>query len=1113
MAGASASGASSAPIPATSGSIRTAKSVGAPNLPLVALPRSGTQGTSFMTINNLRCENVLQPMGVDTPRPRLSWQLASSGRNQKQVSYRVLVASSAQLLAQDRGDLWDSGLVQSDATINIAYAGKPLKSNQRCFWKVQVTNSLGRTTSSTPSFWVTGLLAPGDWHGQWIGYTPPKAAGEADLTLERASWIWFPEGNPMTSAPVARRYFRRAVTIPAGRIVQSARLRVLADNSATIFVNGRQIGRVQDSWKTSETFDIKNALRPGTNVLAFAVTNASDTAANVPNPAGVAAQIDVHFSSGEPLSILSDASWKSSTQEINGWQNADFNEANWVASQVLAPVGQGAWGKIAQASDHALITAPPAPMLRRTFALNGKVKRATAYICGLGYYEMSLNGRKVGDHVLDPGWTRYDRRSLYVTHDVTSHLKNGNNAIGVVLGTGHFDDHVLSVWDFENATWRARPKMLLEMRVEFEDGRQQIITSDSSWKASTGPTTFDSISGGEHYDARLEKAKVNWTQPTYSDASWKAAQVVEPVKGALVAQIEPPIKVTQTLTPIKVSQPTPGVWIFDLGQNFAGVPQLRASAPAGTTVSMRCAEKLHPDGTLDASNIDTFVRRRNPNQAFQTDVYTFKGQGQEVWHPRFTYHGFQYVEVKGFVGTPTLDNLRGIVMHTAFDTAGSFESSNDLLNRTQHNALWSYRSNFHSIPTDCPQREKNGWTADAHLAAEMGLYNFDAMANYEKWLNDIADEQHPDGSFEGIIPTSGWGANIGPAWDSAYPIITWYLYQYRGDKSVVAKHYPHLVRYLDYLSTRAKDGIVDYGLGDWLPAKTQTPNTLTSTSYYYVDATLLAQMARLLGKTDDAAKYDALAASIKKAFNARFYNAQTGQYDKGSLTAQSCALYQGLVEEANKPAVMQALIRELEKQGYHMDTGILGAKYLLNVLVDNGRADLAYRVLQQRTWPSYGYWIDRGATTMWERWTDVGSNDDSRNHIMFGDVSAWFYKYLAGIRAGSPGFKTVILQPHVLGDLTFARASYNSAQGRIESNWTRNGNTFQWQVTVPTNTTATVMVPCAAADQAAITEGGKPIGQVKSIRPLSYKNGYATFSVGSGTYNFASPWRTPQGTS
>ncbi len=1052
---------------------------------LFCLPRQ-VQAAPSPSLSEFSCEGIDKPLGIEVQRPRLSWITGSDVRGWKQSSYQVLVASTPALLTGNKGDLWDSGQVKSSAS-QINYSGKPLGSRTQCFWKVRVwDNKAVPSAYSAPSMWEMGLLQKSDWHGQWLGYTPPEKPQNAVPTLQGASWIWYPEGDPLRNAPEATRYFRRVVTLPADRKVTSANLRIAADNTATVFVNGREVGHSHDSWKTRDVFDVSRQLVAGANVVAVAIANEGTAA-------GLATSLNVSFDSGQPLNVLTDDTWKASQSAPSGWQNAAYDDTAWVGAKEVAKVGEGPWGQI---SDTAQVPAPPAPHLRRTFQVNGQIKRATAYICGLGYNELYVNGRKVDDHMLDPGWTRYDRRSLYVTHDVTSYLKTGANALGVVLGTGHYDDHVLAVWDFDNATWRTPPKMLLELRLDYADGHTQTIASDDNWKAATGPTIFDSISAGETYDARLEKA--GWDTPTYNDTAWDKPQVVEPVKGILAAQIAPPIRVTQSITPVKVTQPQPGVWVFDLGQNIAGVPQLRVSGPAGTKVVMQCAEKLHPDGTLDASNIDYFVHRRDPAEQFQTDTYILKGGGaREVWQPRFTYHGFQYVQVTGFPGTPTPDSLRGQVVHSDFASAGTFECSNPLLNKIQQMCLWSYRNNFHSIPTDCPHREKNGWTGDAQLAAELGLYNFNGAANYEKWLNDIADEQHPDGSFEGIIPTSGWGSNIGPSWDSAYPLITWYLYQYRGDKAVIEKHYSHLTRYVDYVTTRASNGIVDYGLDDWVAPKTKTPAAVTSTAYYFVDSVLVSKMAALLGKTDDAKKYSDQAASIKAAFNAKFYHPETGEYANGSLTALSCALYQGLVEPENKAKVVENLVAEVKKQDYHMDVGILGAKYLLNTLADNGHIDVAYRILNQRTMPSYGYWVDQGATTLWEDW----DGHESLNHVMFGDVSAWFYKYLAGINAASPGFQQIVIKPHAVEGLTSARATYDSQQGRIVSDWKMNAGAFQLDVTIPANATATVYIP--ATDQSNVSEGGKAIANNANIHWLKQEDGYSVFAVNSGTYRFA----------
>ncbi|RYG68344.1 hypothetical protein EON80_11845, partial [bacterium] len=554
---------------------------------------------SSVTISQLRCENVSSPMGVEAKQPRLSWQLASGERAINQTAYRVLVASTSALLSKNVGDLWDSGQVKSALSNEILYKGKPLGSRTRCYWKVSVWDNKARQSPfSQPAVWEMGLLQKSDWHGQWIGYSAPKSVQPSIPTLQGAHWVWYPEGDPLSNAPEATRYFRRTFNIAPGLTVDRAQIRIAADNQATIFVNGREVGRSRDSWKTLDVFDIAPKLTAGDNTIAISVTNEGTAA-------GLAARVNVEFKNSPSFTLATGTDWKTSTEASTDWQTTAFDDSKWAAAKEVAKVGEGPWGQV---SDTGYEPAPPAPHLRRTFEVNGKVKRATAYIVGLGYHEMSINGRKVGDHMLDPGWTRYDRRSLYVVHDVTSYLKSGTNALGVVLGTGHYDDHVPAAWNFDNASWRTLPKMLLEVRVDYEDGRSQTITSDGNWKASTGPTTFDSISAGERYDARLEIK--GWDTPSYNATSWKTVEVVAPVKGILTAQISPPIRITQTIKPVKVTEPKPGVWLFDLGQNIAGVPQLQVSGPAGTKVVMNCAEKLHADGTLDASTLDKFVRGR-----------------------------------------------------------------------------------------------------------------------------------------------------------------------------------------------------------------------------------------------------------------------------------------------------------------------------------------------------------------------------------------------------------------------------------------------------------------------------------------------------------------------
>ena len=434
------------------------------------------------------------------------------------------------------------------------------------------------------------------------------------------------------------------------------------------------------------------------------------------------------------------------------------------------------------------------------------------------------------------------------------------------------------------------------------------------------------------------------------------------------------------------------------------------------------------------------------------------------------------------------------------DPAGSFECSNELLNKIQQATLWSYRSNFVGIPTDCPHREKNGWTGDAHLAAEQAMYNFDNVAGYEKWMNDLKDEQRESGELPGIVPTSGWGYEWGngPAWDSAYVLIPWYLYRYYGDARVLADHYDRMKRYVDYLTRRSKDHIVNIGLGDWVPAKTETPVPVTSTGYYYVDAVIVSRTARLLGHEDDAKKYARLAEAIRTAFNKTFCP-KPGVVANSSQTALSCALYQGLARPDHKEPILAALVADVDRKAGHLDTGILGAKYLLHALTDNGRTDVAYRIATQTTKPSYGDWIARGATTLWEDWGD-GS---SRNHIMFGDISAWFYQTLAGLNLDPevPAFKRFIVRPRPVGDLRWVRAKHESPYGLIAVSWKRNDAAFSLEVTVPPSTTAVVYVPAKSADT--VREGGQPAAQAPGVKFLRHDDGAAVFEVGSGTYAFS----------
>ena len=732
--------------------------------------------------------------------------------------------------------------------------------------------------------------------------------------------------------------------------------------------------------------------------------------------------------------------------------------------------------------------ADPAPEFRKSFSFTKEIAQARLYISGVGYNVPFINGQKAGDHVLDAAFTRYDKAVLYSTYDVTNELHPGENVLGVVLGNGWYNMTTKAVWGFDHAPWRNDPALIAQLDIVFEDGSRQIISSDETWKVAPGPIFFNSVRQGEFYDARKETPE--WNKGQFDDNQWYQPIVVNGPLGKLKAQMIQPIKITETIIPNTIAEPKPGIYVFDLGKIIAGFAQLKIKAPAGTEITLKYSERLLKDGTVDQRDIAQHVA----GGMVQTDKYICKGEGIEIWHPSFTYHGFQYIEVSGLPASPGKETITGMRIHTAFESAGNFQCSNELFNKIQENALSSYQSNFMGYPTDCPQREKNGWTGDAHLAAEMGLYNFKAQNGYTKWLGDIADEQRPTGELSAIVPTAGWGYfwGNGPAWDNAMVLIPWYLYQYSGDQRILEQMYPHIKRYVDYLSTQAEDHLVKIGLGDWAPAKTKTPPEITSTAYYFVDAVLLSKIAGIFGYNEDQKKYNELASGIKDAFKRHYYRGN-GIYDAGSQAALACAIYQGLSGNDSDETI-NALVSAVKKSNDHLDCGILGTKYLLHALSDNERSDVAYKIVNQHTFPGWGYWIDQGATTLWEQWDGT----ESHNHIMFGDVSAWFYKNLAGIAPDSdqPGFKRISFNPYFSPDLKWVKASHQSMYGQITANWSRKGKNIYYKITIPANTSGEVILP----GNKKLFVDNKELSKSGYVKNIRADGNETKFVLGSGYY-------------
>ena len=830
--------------------------------------------------DNMRCEYLVKPIGIDSQSPRLSWLLNDKRYGAKQIAYRIITGTDSVLVASGVGTNWDSKRVESDKML-VTYDGNNLKPFTRYFWSIQVWDKDEVPSIPVMASFETGMMLKGNWKGSWI-------------------------------------------------------------------------------------------------------------------------------------------------------------------------------------SDAQGIDTKPAPYFRKEYNVTRKVKSARAYIAVGGLYELYINGHKVGDHRLDPMYTRFDRRTLYVTYDVTKNLNNGSNAIGVLLGNGWYNHQSTAVWYFDKAPWRNRPAFCMDLRITYEDGTTETIITDDTWKTTLSPVIFNSIYTGEHFDARLEQP--GWNQPGFDDSHWKRIYNRAAPSQNIVSQQLHPIRNVEKIPAVSVNRINDTIYVFDLGRNISGVCQFRIRGDAGTIFRLEHGERLYPDGRVDLSNINVHYRPTDDRDPFQTDIFILGGSEEESFMPKFNYKGFQFVEVTSSKPVKlTAENLTGFFMHSDVPPIGEIKTSNPTINKIWWATNNSYLSNLFGYPTDCPQREKNGWTGDGQIAVETGLYNFDGITIYEKWLADHRDEQQPNGVLPAIIPTGGWGyhwAN-GPDWTSTIAIIPWNIYLFYGDIKLLSDCYDNIKRYVNHITDISPSGLTTWGLGDWVPVKSRAPVELTSSVYYFKDATILANAAKLLGREDDYSNYSALATKIKDAINEKYLDRETGIYGNGIQTELSVPLYWGVVPEELKATVAGNLAARIENDNNHIDVGLLGTKAILNALSENGYADIAFTLASQETFPSWGWWIVNGATTLYENWPIDAKSDISLNHIMFGEIGAWFYKALGGINPDpeQPGFKNIMLRPNFVEGLTFAEASHISPYGEIISKWTKKKNNITYLVTIPANSSADLFLP------------------------------------------------------
>ena len=867
----------------------------------------------------LQCEHLINPLGIDVPNPRLSWQLNDPRKGALQTAFQVFVGTDSASVANGKCNMWDSNKISSDSVLTV-YAGQKLEPFTKYFWQVRTWDQNGvQSERNAVASFETGVMDPKNWHGAWI--------------------------------------------------------------------------------TDSRDVDLK-----------------------------------------------------------------------------------------------------PAPYFRQEIEITKKIVSARAYVAVGGLFELYVNGQRIGDHQLDPMYTRFDRRTLYVTHDITQSLTTGKNVLGVLLGNGWYNHQSTAVWYFDKAPWRARPKFCMDIRITYQDGSVQTIPSGTSWKTSLSPIILNSIYTGEHQDANLELT--DWCKAGYNDAKWQYAKPTAAPSQNIVSQQLQPIRAEKEIKVQSFKKFNDSLYVFNLGRNIAGVSKITVKGLPGTVIRVKHGERIYENGRVDQSNISVHYRPTNNLDPFGTDIYTLKGGVEETFWPHFNYKGFQYVEVSASKPVElTKSSVVGLFMHSDVPDVGKIESSNPTLNKIWFAANNSYLSNLYGYPTDCPQREKNGWTGDGQIAVETGLYNFDGITIYEKWLADHRDEQQPNGVLPNIIPTSGWGydwAN-GPDWTSSLVIIPWNVYQFYGDDRLLRQTYENIKRYVDYIERISPDNLTDWGLGDWIPVKSKASKQLTSSCYYYADAIILAKTAKMFGKINDFEKYRELAEKIKNAINIKFLNPETGTYAKGLQTELAAPLFWGVVPEEMKSRVAANLAKRVESDNFHLDVGLLGTKALLNALSENGYADIAYKVAAQETYPSWGFWIVNGATTLYENWPINAKSDISMNHIMFGEISAWYYKALGGIRPDQehPGFKNILLEPHFVAGLASFEASHEGPYGTIISKWKKSGKKTEYSVTIPANSNATLILPATT-----VKEGNLPLEKNLFIKNVKTENSKLIVSLSAGSYHF-----------
>ena len=1055
-----------------------------------------TDRPSILVVNG-----AADPIGIDTPQPRLSWR-PPAGRAQSAYQLRIGVSQRALMAGQV---VWDSGRIRSETDVSAIYQGPALSSRERRVWQVRTWDGRGRASPwSETSSWEMGLLQPSDWTASWIQRNAGAPTGWSDATITidftlkgrqfdllfRAS----PEGKTYGEAYVWR------IGEEEGQAVLNAQVRH--------YPGGTRASVNQTTLRKVALGMTAEALRRGRHSLSVEavgdhiITSLDGRVIDDMHDAGQVRGTVGLLSAAPDAAVIH----RVSVTPTQGPPLETFfaNGENPLTGGSVGPDGLVLSSGV-PTKDIVFPLSNPAPLLRRAFKVDGDaIASARLYVAAGGWADLTVNGGAISELPMAPGWTDYSKRVLYQTYDVTNLLKAGENVLAAELGRGWYGVTEPNEWYFHKASWHAEPSLLAQLEITYVDGRHELVTTDSEWTTRDGPTLHDSIYAGERYDARIEP--IGWRAAHFNALGWTPALVAAGPAGVLVAAAAEPIRPIEHVRPIGRSEVRPGVWVFDFGRILTGRPLVNLTGPAGRTVTLVLTEKKAEDGSaLVASGLI--------DAQLQTYQYTMAGSAAEHWAPRFSYAGFRYVQVEGLGVAPDDTFVTAEIIHSDVPHIGAFESSSDLLNRIQQASQNALLNNMHGMMSDTPSLEKNGWTGDAQASAAAAGVNFGMARVWTKWLADFRDAQAPSGELPEIVPstafygfdqTPGWSYIWGPtpSWDAAMFVISNDMLLHYGDDRIIASMYEAQKRLVDYTATfiTAPDFTYARGLGDYAGKGPFGPVDATASAYYFYMASMLSRNATILGRTADAERYGAIAAQVKEAYNRKYWDAETHHYvtravENGppppfSQTQNILPLAFGIVPDGEEQNVADAVAADLEANDYALAMGVYPMRYGLTLLTDYGHADTVYRVATKVTQPSWGFWLANDINSMLEGW---GLTSRSWNHHYFSLISDWFYKGLAGIRPGSPGYADLIIRPALPMELDHASGWVETPRGDARSAWRREGGRAVLDVVVPGATRAEVWLP----------NGGARLSHTPArTRFLRSEKGHAVYAMGPGAATF-----------